>query len=1111
MAGYYRYPTIFDDTVVFVSEDDLWGIPVEGGRAWRLTDSLGAVTGPSFSPDGKWVAFAGRDEGPWEVYVMPAEGGEARRLTYQGAQAVVVGWTPDGDRIVYSSNTLEHGARSRWLWSISPEGGAPIRLPFGSATSITYGPDGGLVIGRNTGDPATWKRYRGGTAGRLWIDRKGNGKFQALRPTDGNLTAPMWIGDRIYFVSDHEGIGNLYSCGLEGDDLRRHTHHDDYYCRSPRTDGRRIVYHAGADLYLYDIERDACTLLEVDMRSPRAQRQRKFVDPVRYFQEFALHPEGHTLAVTVRGKVFTMANWEGPVLQHGQRDGVRYRQTEWLSDGRRFITVADTDGEEALEVHTCSSYAPPDRLTGLDIGHPIGLSVSPTENKVAVRNHRHELLLVDVDEPSVRVLDHSPYEVFRSAAWSPDGRWLAYSIATTERTSSIRICKVETGERWTVTPPEFVDVAPAWDPNGNYLYFLSYREFNPVYDELHFDLGFPQAMRPLLITLRKDLPNPFVPLPKLLSRPDEPPKAAPAPPVAEALKKEEEDETEDPTPAPVAVAPPVPEPERGIQIDFEGIQRRIVAFPFPEGRYGQIAGIDGRVLLTSYPTEGSLGKPGGARDDSRGLLHMYDFREQRKDTLMGGVSQFVLSRDGKTLAYRSGYRLRVVRAGEKPADRGPNGFGKDEPCRATGWIDLHRIRVSVVPPKEWRQMYREAWRMQRDHFWSEDMSGIDWQAVYERYLPLLDRIGTRSEFSDLMWEMQGELGTSHAYEYGGDYRPGPNYAQGFLGADFEYDEKTQGYRIVHIVRGDSWDESKDSPLNRPGLNIKEGDILIAIGGQRLSIGRPPGELLVNQANQEVELAVVDGQTGKPRVAVVKALAGESEARYREWVARNRAYVHKKTNGMAGYIHIPDMGPRGYAEFHRGYLAELSRPGLVIDVRFNGGGHVSPLILEKLSRRRIGYDVRRWGAPIPYPYDSPMGPLVGLTNEYAGSDGDIFSHCFKLMKLGPLVGTRTWGGVVGIAPKQSFVDGGLTTQPEYSFWFVDVGWNVENYGTEPDITVELRPQDFVKGVDRQLERAVKEVMRRLKRKPPAVPEFGARPRRPLPRLPQVHVGEAEPVE
>ena len=1072
MHGYYRFPTIRGDTIVFVCEDDLWTVPEKGGIARRLTSNLSKVGGPSLSPDGELLAFTGSEEGPPEVYCMPAEGGEAQRLTYQGANAAVVGWKSDGSEILYSSDAGE--PHWSWLWSVSPEGGSPHRHPYGPVNHVSFGPSGRVVIGRMTRDPATWKRYRGGMAGRLWVDVEGNGEFQPLEPANGNFTTPMWIGEQIYFISDHEGIGNIYSCLPSGEQLRQHTEQKEYYARWAQSDGKRIVYHAGADLFVYDIESDSDARVAVEFRSPRIQRQRKFASPAKHLQEFAVHPDGYALALTVRGKPFTMANWESAVLQHGERDGVRYRLTQWLNDGKRLVTVSDAGGEEAIEIHAHDAEEEIVRLEGLDISRPTGLDVSPKGDQIAISNHRFELLLVDLETKELRRLDKSEYGYIAGFAWSPDGRWLAYGFASTERTASIKVCKVETGETWMATPPEFYDFAPSWDPEGKHLYFLSYREFNPVYDHIHFELSFPQAMRPILVTLRNDVMNPFVPLPRPLEEKKE-----------EEKKAEEKDGKDEGK-----------EEEKSIEIDFDGIEQRTVAFPYPEGRYGQIAGIKDKVLFTSFPVEPTLGVFPRKASEPKGTLHVYDFKEHKKDTIVSGIDSFVLSRDSKVLIYRSGDRLRAIKAGEKPSEDGKS-KEKDEPSRRSGWLDLNRIKASIVPTDEWKQMYREAWRLQRDYFWTEDMSDVDWERVYQRYLPLMERIATRSEFSDLMWEMQGELGTSHAYEFGGDYRPSPDYPQGFLGADFVYDEKTNGYRITHIVHGDPWEETKDSSLNEPGINVKEGDSVLAIGGQRLNRKRSPGELLVNLGGQEVELTIRDSENGENRRVIVKALKSEREARYREFVSDNRAYVHEKTDGKIGYVHIPDMVGRGFAEFHRGYLAEISRLGLIVDVRFNRGGHVSPLILEKLARRRVGYDIQRWGKPIPYPYDSVLGPIVAITNELAGSDGDIFSHCFKLMKLGVLIGKRTWGGVIGINPQSRFVDGGLTTQPEYSFWFTDVGWGVENYGTDPDIEVEHRPQDFTAGIDPQLDRAIEEILQQMEENPPQLPDFGERPRLTLP--------------
>ncbi|MEJ5384982.1 MAG: PDZ domain-containing protein [Fimbriimonadales bacterium] len=1060
--GYYRFPTIHGDTVAFACEDDLWTVSVSGGYARRLTTSLSEVATPRFSPDGQWIAFVARDEGHPEVYVMPAAGGEPRRLTYQAAARVqVVGWTPDGQSVIYASSAARP-PREVWLWRVPLEGGLPQQYPYGLAHHISFGPNGAVILGRHTGDPAWWKRYRGGTAGVFWIDRTGEGNFERFKPTEGNLTAPMWIGNRIYFVSDHEGIANIYSCTPDGGDLQRHTNHREYYVRYPSTDGARIVYHAGADLYVLDLATGEERQIPVELRSPRTQAQRKFVDSAKYLQEYALHPQGHTLLLTVRGKPFVMGNWEGAVLQHGEAQGARYRLSQFLPDGTRILTVSDASGEPRLELHAPDGVT---RYESLDIGHPYQMAVCPTTDRAALSNHRLELMLFDIAKGELRLIERSDSAAIAGFAWSPCGRWLAYSFAPNERTHILKIYDADTGAIHELTRPEFRDVSPAWDPDGEMLYFLSYRDYDPVPDNLQYELSFPMGMRVMAIVLRKDIPNPLLPQPR---------------PFEESAKPK--DETAQPT-----------EPKT-TTIDFEDIHLRVITVPLPAGIYGQVAGLSKkRVLATQFPVEGTLGTSWWSEDgEGKGTLLMYDFLNAKTETLAGKVNDFTLSLDGKTLAYRSGKRLRVVPAGQKPDEKHESA----PPSRESGWIDLSRVRCAVVPTREWQQMYREAWRLQREFFWSADMSGVDWQKVYDRYYPLLERVATRSEFSDLMWEMQGELGTSHCYEFGGDYRQPPQYSVGLLGAEFEWDAAAQGYRITRILTGDPWLDDADSPLNEPGVNAQVGEALIAVNGRPLTPAFTPGEALLHQAGAVVQLTL-RAPSGETRTVTTRTLSDESKLRYRDWVNRNRAYVHEKTNGQVGYIHIPDMGSAGFSEFHRAFMPELTRPALIVDVRANGGGYVSALLLEKLGRKRLGYDVPRWGKPMPYPYDSPMGPLVALTDERAGSDGDMFSHAFKLMKLGVLIGKRTWGGVIGISPKSVFVDQGLTTQPEYAFWFHDVGWRVENYGTDPDIEVDYAPQDYMAGRDPQLERAIAEIMRQLEANPPKLPDFEPRPKLPLP--------------
>ena len=1068
--GYYRHPTLHEDRVVFVCEDDLWTVPASGGVARQLTSNPGRVSTPAFSPDGKLLAFSGRDEGTDDVYVMPSEGGEAKRLTYLGAQTGVAGWTRAGE-IVYFSNAGQPFARQTYLYALSPDGGDGAQLPTGPAVSLSYGPNGGQVIGRNTRDLARWKRYRGGTAGELWIDVKGDGAWQELIDLGANAAAPLWLGERVYFVSDHEGVGNLYSCTPSGKDLQRHTHHEDFYVRSPATDGKRIVYHAGADLYLFE-PLSHTSKISVEFHSSRPERKRKFVPAAKYLQGYALHPEGKSIALTTRGKVYSMPTWEGAAVRYGKEDAARYYGATYLHDGKRLALVSDAGGEDALEVHPLPGTKEKDervRLESLNIGRPYRIVASPVKDELAITNHRNELLLVDLENQELRVLDRSPFYSVRGVAWSPDGRWLAYGLYTTAHTCVLKLCRLETGETHTVTEPVLWDGSPAFDPEGKYLYFISYRTFNPVYDNLHFDLGFPKGGRPYLITLQADTSSPFL----FDSKEGEEKQ--------EARSKEQEKKESK-------------EPEL-VEIDLEGIQNRIVAFPVAEGLYAKVVGLKGKVLFSSYPVEGALGGNffSSGAPAAKGKLELYDLKEQKQETLIEGFTSYEVSQDASTLIYRAGNRLRVLKAGEKPPK------DKSKPGRKSGWLELKRVKVAVIPHAEWTQMLRETWRRQRDHFWTEDMSGIDWQKVYERYLPLLDRVATRSEVSDLLWEMQGELGTSHAYEFGGDYRPEPAYHQGFLGADLRFDEKTNSYVIDHIVRGDAWNERASSPLNRPGLNVREGEHIVAVGGQRVSRELPPAALLVNQAGNEVLLTLASVGESE-RSITVKTLRDERPARYRDWVEGNRLKVHAATGGRIGYLHIPDMGARGYAEFHRGLLTEAHRTGLVIDVRYNGGGHVSELLLEKLARERRGYSVSRWGTPHPHPDLTFDGPLVALTNEFAGSDGDIFSHGFKMMNLGPLVGKRTWGGVIGITRATPLSDGSITTQPEYAFWFDDVGWQVENYGTDPTIEVDIRPQDAA-GEDPQLERAIEEALRLLDDAPPEKPDFAERPRLAPPPLPK----------
>lgn len=1063
IKGYYRFPTVHKDKVVFVSEDDLWLVPLKGGDAVRLSSSLDELIYPHFSPDGQWIAFLGKDEGSWEVYKMPATGGVAERLTYSfNVRSSISGWSKNGNYIYYSSCFQEPFYKNSTLYKIHKNGGLPEKMNLGHGKHISFGSKNRSVIGRNTLGIERWKRYRGGTAGKLWIDDKGKGNYKEWAGVDANYNSPMWIGEQIYFISDHEGIGNIYAMKPDGSDLKKITNHTTYFCKHATTDGITIVYINGADLYQLEVASGKSNIIEVGYKSPKVQNQRKFISGNHYLQNYDLHPEGHSLLINTRGKVFNLANWEGPVLPIPVQDEVRHRLSRYFNHSEKIIYVSDEGGEkEYIEIFDKEKNKTV-ALKSLSIGRPVELKIAPNDKKVALSNHKGEMIIVDLSLKKVKVVDRAKLGVIKGFNWSRDSQWLSYATSDQSNISHIKLFGLDKQKVHQATEGDFTDFHPSFSFCGNYLFFLSNRYFNPVYDSVYFDLNFPRSTKPYCIVLNKEKGNPFVP------------KKQPFDEDNNFLEKCDFKK----------IFP--------CKIDLENLSERIVEMPIKEGNYESIVSVPEVLLFLSYPIKGSLNNHYSNAKEPSGELKIWNFLKQEEKTIVSGVSTFKMASRSCALVYRSNAKLRVL---PFTPDLKPS---TDKALkRKTGWIDLSRIKVQVVPAKEWSQIFNEIWRLQKQHFWTENMTGVDWKKVYKRYQPLVSRLGSRSELSDLAWEMQGELGTSHAYEIGGDYRKGRSYNIGYLGCDFIYDKKAKAYKITHIVKGDSWNPTHASPLQSPGLNLKEGDYITAVNSTVLHEHCSPYQALVNLSNQEVVLHIKP-QKGKAKTIEVKTIADEQKLRYRAWVNYNRAYVHQKTKGKVGYVHLPDMGPQGYAEFHRYYAVESQKDALIVDVRFNGGGHVSQLILEKLARKHLGYDIARWAEEkYAYPSHSVIGPIVAITNEFAGSDGDIFSHAFKLMNIGTLIGRRTWGGVVGIWPRHHLIDGGVTTQPEFSYWFKDVGFGVENYGTDPDIFVDISPQDYKANKDMQLDKAILEIGKDLKSQKPAIPDFGPKPDLSLP--------------
>lgn len=1053
-AGYLRQPAICGDTVVFACEDDLWTVGADGGRASRVTAGACAYAHPRLSPDGSVLAFTGADDGPCEVYAMPLSGGPVRRLTHQAARCAVTGWHPGTGEIVFTGTADQPDGFGHRLFAVGPGGGVPRLLVEGAAASAAFGPDGALVVGRSIADPARRKRYRGGAAGTLWIAPDG-GDFRPLIELPGNLADPHWIGDRVFFLSDHEGAGNVYSCDAGGGGLLRHTGHDGFYARGLSGDGVRLVYHCGADLYaLDDPLRGAPRRLEIATAGSRPQRARRFVDAGANLESARLSPDGASLAVLARGRLFTLDHWTGPVREHGtERDGVRLRLPAWLADGELLVAVAgDEQPDERLLLFAADGGPPLAELDLGALGCVVELAASPAGDRIALTTNRQQLWTLEagavgavratgavgtaeapdtaaafelrLGEP--QLLDTARAERIEDLAWSPDGRWLAYTYPQTARTSAIRVADTTTGRTFPVTRPVLRDASPAFDPEGRYLYFLGQRDLTPEHDQVQFDIGFPFGARPYLVTLSAGEPQPF---------------AEQLPP--QGLAPEE---------------PDTPYEVPDVEIDLAGIDRRVVALPLPEGRYTGIVGLRDGVLVHTVPL--AAPDPADPQAAPDGVVHRVALAtgEVTEDhiLMLDGIEA---SADGSALLVRCDGRLRVLDGGPRdPVDAylAPGA----EPDRRSGWIDLDRVVVPLHPGAEWRQMVRETWRLQRESFWSAGMAGVDWDAVYERYLPLAERVACRSELSDLLWEMQGELRSSHAYELGGDHRRPPEHEQGFLGVDWDVVEPlpaagTPRFRIARILRGDTWNPDATSPCNRPGTDVRPGDVVAAVNGRAVGPAGP-GALLVGQAGREVELTLLR-PGADPRRVTVRAAACEARARYRDWVTQATDHVHRASDGRIGYVHVPDMYRTGYADFVRGFLTELDREALLVDVRFNGGGHVSPLLLDRLTRRPAGAEHGRWSGASPYPLEAPSGPMALLVNEHTGSDAEIFSHRFRALGLGPLIGARTWGGTIATWPRHRLVDGTVTTQPEFRHRLHGEGDGLENRGVVPDIAVADPPR------------------------------------------------------
>ncbi|ANS65821.1 protease [Streptomyces lincolnensis] len=1108
--SYLRLPHLSGDLLCFVAEDDLWLAPLDGpGRAWRLTVDRTKVGHPRFSPDGRHLAYTSWRSLVPEIHLAPVDGGPGRQLTHWGSpDSQVTGWTPNGDILAVASHG-EPFSYFTWAYKVTPDGDPGRKLPWGPVSDIQVADLDGerktlLLTGTPPHEPAAWKRYRGGATGRLWLHGE-----RLLEGLDGHLHSPLFVGGRIAFLSDHEGVGNLYSCAHDGSDLRRHTDHDAFYARHAASDGTRVVYQCGGDLWIVDDLDGEPRRLDVRLSGPRTGRRSYQVPASQHIDGLSVDETGRASAVVVRGSLYWLTHRDGPARTITDTPGVRVRLPEMLGQAGQVAYVTDAEGEDAIEIAylpRATGDRPPRRLASGGLGRVLELVSDPRGERLAIASHDGRLLLITVSgdaadavgaedavDPeevaaSTEVADSASLEdsgsqvtelvrsvngPVRDLAFSPDGAWLTWSHPGIGRSlRQIKMARISRtgqgggdGERLIVdvTDGRFEDENPVFTRDGRYLAFLSWRGFDPVYDVHTGDLSFPLGCRPYLVPLNSATPSPFALNPE-------------GRPAAGGLDPVEEDEGADGT----------------VTVEVEGLESRVTPFPVAASKYSALYPVAGGGLVwLRWPISGALGETFANPDDTTGrpTLEYFTIGKAKKSELVEHLDWFAVSGDGTRLVVVDEGDLRAVPSGE-------SGDGD-----TTVWIDLRRILHTVDPAAEWRQSYEEAGRLIRAYYWDPGMCGIDWDAVLDQYRPLVDRVASPDEFADLLRELLGELGTSHAYVSAARRNEGPPHyqrRQGLLGANFV--RREAGWTVRRILPGDSSDSKARSPL--AGTGIREGAVLTHVDGRPVDPVTGPYPLLAGAGGTTVELtfAPAEGEGRSRRVAVVPLL-DERPLRYQDWVAKRREVVRELSGGRCGYLHIPDMGGSGWAQFNRDLRMEMSRPGLIVDVRGNAGGHISELVVEKLTRTILGWDLTRDAQPVSYASTAPRGPVVALADEATSSDGDMITAAFKLLGLGPVVGQRTWGGVVGMTGRHQLGDGTVITVPMNAAWFDAYGWSVENHGVTPDVEVLRTPLDWAEGKHVQLDDAVQLALRLLETNPPATPPgYENVPNRSRPKLP-----------
>ena len=1043
--GYYRFPAIHGDTVVFAAEGDLWSVSIEGGLARRLTTHAGEESHPAISPDGRTLAFTARYEGPAELYTMPMLAGLPTRHTYEAESSYATTWTPDG-RLVYATwhySTLP----ALQLVALDLSDGTRTLIPLAQASEGVYDASGTTIFFvRPAYHRNVTKRYVGGTARRIWSFT--DGAPEAVSLTDdyvGESHTPMWWQDRVYFITDRDGTMNVWSMAEDGADLKQHTRHSGWDVRDADLHDGRIVYQSGADLWLYDIVADQTRVLDITLSSDFDQLRENWVEkPMQYLTSLHVHPKGESVVLTARGRVFVAPAKQGRRLRASPKAGVRYRDAVFMPDGKRVLVLSDESGEFEFVTLPADGVGEEKKLTGdgkilRHQGYP-----SPDGAYIAYDDNNNDLWLLHVESREQTIIS-SNREGIASIMWSPDSRWVAFGQRAANSFLQIHLYDTASGNLTPLTSDRFNSSYPDWSPDGKWIYFLSDRNlvsvvgspWGPRQPEPYFD----KPMKIFQVALQKDGRPPF--------RPDD------------ELHEEAEDEKKN-------------NHENGddddvtrVEIDIEGLQERVWEVPIEPGRYNGLE-VNDEALFWAARDPGR---------DAKAHLMAAKITNEKVEVkkVVEEIGFFVLSKNGKKVLVRKGDDLYVIDAAAKE----PSELGEHK-------VDLGGWTFSIDVREDWRQIFIDAWRMERDYFYDPGMHGVDWEAVRDKYLPLVDRVTTREELSDLIGRAVGELSALHTSVRGGDLREGEDdISVPALGARLERDVEAGGYRIDTIYRSDPDLPDRRSPLADPAHGIAEGDVIKAVNGTSTLSVPYIGALLRNQQGRQVRLRIKPGAGGESRDVIVVPIDDEWSLRYHDWEYSRRLRVEEKGGGEIGYVHLRAMGSQDISAWYREFYPVYNRRGIILDFRRNRGGNIDSFVLEKLLRRAWFFWKDRVGEPYPNMQYATRGHLVALCDQNTASDGEAVIEGFRRLGLGKIIGMRTWGGEIWLSSTNRLSDGGLARAPMMGV-YADGEWLIEGHGVEPDIVVDNLPHATFNGGDAQLDAAIEYLLEEIRKDPREVP-------------------------